>query len=475
MSIELDSKDEQCFYLYWKIENFSYCWEEIKSPVFLCSGIPCWLILQPKAIECRLFVLNPDYEHCWTTYLISFLTCDGSLPLNGSRGGSLRVSEDIIFGTRRSAFLPEDTLTIRFRYPTAFKRGTYFVHSRIGVKRESFLLTLKNFNEDRSNIQKCLEKSERCGVIELNSSIVGGINTDKQFSIEISRSGGEKCYIVFKMSILDVDGAALNEISDEFFLSKDEYQAREFHVIKMEKLLACKDLLLPNDTLSLKCDFSVSLGVLTEQTSVISYDGDVIPLIKESDLSADFKKEGGFESIPDLQTDLKNMFEGGIFADAAIKVGTEIFKVHKNILSARSPVFRKMFTKGMKGTIDGTLVIKNLDEDTTRRLLIYIYTDTISACQWEDIKNLFSAADNYEITSLKKKCVSLMKASLSVSNVCEALVLANSHQDDDLKTAAFGFIFKYGFSSDAWKEFEKLNFSLAHQTLLEISARGQSV
>ncbi|GBO06930.1 hypothetical protein AVEN_221476-1 [Araneus ventricosus] len=95
-------------------------------------------------------------------------------------------------------------------------------------------------------------------VLELNS--VGAINSAPQFSIKISRTGGERCYCTFKVSPLDVDGKVVNEESDEFVFEKEDgSQTWKFPPItNKSKWIGYKTLLLSEDTLSLKCYFAIS-------------------------------------------------------------------------------------------------------------------------------------------------------------------------------------------------------------------------
>ncbi|GBO08625.1 Speckle-type POZ protein [Araneus ventricosus] len=470
MTTPASFSEEECLNVYWKIKNFSFCREKIESPEYSISGNRYWLSLciGSDYVDCELRTSTSN----WPINLnreISFLTCDCS-PEESISGGNyvyLRVPKDAIFGKRRNSFLPEDTLTVRFRSPTGSERGKVVICSQIGVERKYFLWKYL------SNYQYCLEKSvqdSQCyGDIKLTLKSTGGFNTDEQLFIEISRKGGERCYYILKVSVLDVDGKSHNEVSDEFVLEKtDGVQTKVFPAFfKKSKLLACKNLLLPNDTLSLKCNFAISLGSLADQTSVVSYCEDVESLVKVSDdLSMTVKEKTDCCSAAELQTDLKSILKDGTLFDETLQIGTEVIKVHKTILSARSPVFRAMFTKDMKEAINSTVVIEDLDLETVRRLLLYMYTDTIRDYQWENVKKLYFAADKYEILSLKRRCVSFLKTNLSVSNVSEILVLADLHQDGELKSAALDFISEYDsavFTSEEWQELEKNNSSLAVQ------------
>ncbi|GBM23450.1 hypothetical protein AVEN_181568-1 [Araneus ventricosus] len=113
------------------------------------------------------------------------------------------------------------------------------------------------------------------------------------------------------------------------------------------------------------------------------------------------------------------------------------------ILCDRSPVFKTMLTKDTRETTSKTVFIEDLDADTVRRLVLYMYADAIHDYQWENIMNLYFTSDKYEVLSLKQKCSSFFKENLCFSNICKALVLADLHQDKQLMSALIDFISKY--------------------------------
>ncbi|GBN45690.1 hypothetical protein AVEN_60690-1 [Araneus ventricosus] len=79
--------EEECFSVYWKIKNFSYCCKEITSPEFSVSGGLYRLNLDSEPTQVVYEVFGSYYDHLGTsTIQISFLTCDGS-PEESTSGG----------------------------------------------------------------------------------------------------------------------------------------------------------------------------------------------------------------------------------------------------------------------------------------------------------------------------------------------------------------------------------------------------
>ncbi|GFQ83385.1 tdpoz3 [Trichonephila clavata] len=128
-----------------------------------------------------------------------------------------------------------------------------------------------------------------------------------------------------------------------------------------------------------------------------------------------------------------------------------------------------MLTTDMKEKIQECVDVSDLEDDTVRRMLLYVYTDALEDLQGESALKLYAAADKYEIVTLKSKCGSFLQCNLCPNNLCEVLVLADMHGDADLKEAAQNYILRHEqeiFRSEKWAEFIKKNATLAAETML---------
>ncbi|GIY22808.1 hypothetical protein CEXT_285101 [Caerostris extrusa] len=154
-----------------------------------------------------------------------------------------------------------------------------------------------------------------------------------------------------------------------------------------------------------------------------------------------------------LKRDIELMLHENVLCDVKLRTGAETFPAHWFILSARSPVFRAMFQSDMKEKAQDCIHIEDADADTVRRLLLYMYTDECGDLQWESASLLYAAADKYQILSLKDECSFFLKANLDAANACEALMIADLHHDEHLKSTTSEFILKHAkeiFKSDEW-------------------------
>ncbi|GBN61466.1 TD and POZ domain-containing protein 5 [Araneus ventricosus] len=169
-----------------------------------------------------------------------------------------------------------------------------------------------------------------------------------------------------------------------------------------------------------------------------------------------------------LKKDLTSLYNDRLFCDTKLRTDTETFPAHRNVLSARSPVFKKMFTTDMKEKAGECINVPDMSSDTVRRMLKFLYTDCTGDLEMQSAKDLYIASDKYDIASLKQHCSSFMKKNLCPANVCEVLVLADMHQDKDLESAAQEYVLTNDeevFYSDEWKLFMKNYGCLAAQVM----------
>ncbi|CAL1291030.1 unnamed protein product [Larinioides sclopetarius] len=251
-------------------------------------------------------------------------------------------------------------------------------------------------------------------------------------------------------------------------------------------LLTVKDIDLNNGDLSLICDFIISNGegksVIRESSYLqnnykfITNSQFLKSSITEENNTSDtnIPKEGTRERKHDLKNiqefqqhterheeDLNYEYLNKKYCDVILTTENKTFPVHKCILCLKSPVFKTMFQTDMRETANKKVDIDDLDRDTLCRFLLFLYTEKLENQNWEVATKMYYAADKYQVTSLKSECSSFLKSHLSMSNVCEALSLADLHQDENLKSACSDFILNQNaakmFSSEKWKDFTVSN------------------
>ncbi|GBM17859.1 TD and POZ domain-containing protein 3 [Araneus ventricosus] len=223
---------------------------------------------------------------------------------------------------------------------------------------------------------------------------------------------------------------------------------------------------LPNDILTLQCICCFSSGIIRRAIEGVSsdyaiFDNNSINLCADkADILPKFQKV--------LNGELKSLLMDGIHSDIKLRARSKSYPAHKCILSARSPVFKAMFSNEMIENIKDCVDIEDLNDDTVFRLLQYIYSAEVEELEWDDATDLYEAADKYQILTLKDICSSYFKIHLCRNNACAALLLADLHHDEHLKSFVQDFILRHAkdiMNSEEWKELMKINLKLAAETM----------
>ncbi|GFY58073.1 hypothetical protein TNIN_384561 [Trichonephila inaurata madagascariensis] len=199
----------------------------------------------------------------------------------------------------------------------------------------------------------------------------------------------------FRLHRVDSSGDRTECLDNEVTLWEGQSSLYELNFSK-EQLMTNKNQYLPNDVLQLLCECAITIGIVWEGTENITFG--CPSSIQEGNLTSDdLKSKMLLDSTRILKENLKSSYKENLLCDTKLKTKTGSFPAHKNILSARSPVFKAMFTHDMKEKNSECVDIEDLDDETVQRLLLYIYTTTLQDLRWDSACNLYAAADKYEI------------------------------------------------------------------------------
>ncbi|GFR02800.1 speckle-type POZ protein [Trichonephila clavata] len=178
------------------------------------------------------------------------------------------------------------------------------------------------------------------------------------------------------------------------------------------------------------------------------------------------------KSLENLSEDLMHLLDeaSSSFSDVVLKCQFLTIPAHKNILSARSPVFSAMFKNEMREKQENVVEISDLDFSTLRTMLFYIYTGNTDDLTKSNVQDILYAADKYQLAGLKDICYEHSKSTASDENVLNILVLGDMH-DQDLKDFAMNFIcnkvarFSLLENTEEWKRLQMEKSSLAFEVL----------
>ncbi|GFY65735.1 TD and POZ domain-containing protein 3 [Trichonephila inaurata madagascariensis] len=490
-----DISEKKCFTFTWIIENISYSWHKngecILSPTFVVDTMAKtkWrLKLYPKReaeteVAFISFVLNREtdskgpkkFKVCFE---LSFLAVDGSvLESNGISIKELEkgdgwcfgefVKNDEVFKIRKKDYLPEDVLTAQCRIwdisGSVKKDGYCFARTRIVIEWRSFVWNIRKMSSFRKSICQITSASDGNSIVTLIFFTKGGQTNETLISIEASANNQTVKFLTLRLYVVDTSGKKSECLTDEIMLDNDIKTASSTFTFSKEKLLENKDRYLLDDALQLLCECAIANGTILEEIENISYG--CHPLMQKGSLvQGDLEsKKTSLDSTKILKENLEFSYKENLLCDTKLKTETRSFPANKFILSTRSPVFKAMFTNDMREKDSECVMIEDLDDDTVQRMLQYIYTATVPDLQWDSACNLYTAADKYEILSLKSKCGSFLKDNLTQGNACDLLILADMHQDKNLKSVVQDYILNHRniFSTNEWELFMERNLRLA--------------
>ncbi|GIY53101.1 TD and POZ domain-containing protein 1 [Caerostris extrusa] len=346
------------------------------------------------------------------------------------------------------------------------EKAQSYARTRIGVEARSAVWNIDDFSQ--------LEPYKAI-TFPIKSSTVN----EELMNLDLYLTGGQKfeggasfqthCFrskikmATIQLSLLDNAGGKTECVKGEVWPNAPENLHKQLSLMSQvtrNRLMAAKDVYLPNDVLSVLCECTFSTGVILEEIETVHYgDKDFIPEQPLANLA---------DELSVLKKNLGSSFEEGFMSDVKLKTKTCSFPAHKFILSARSPVFKAMFSSDMRESMCDIVDIQDLEDDTVKRMLRFMYIADVDDLGWSSASDLYAAADKYEVLTLKEKCSSYLKANLRPSSACEALILADLHQDAGLKRFVQEFILKHTsevMNSDEWKHMMETNPKLAAETM----------
>ncbi|GFR06501.1 TD and POZ domain-containing protein 3 [Trichonephila clavata] len=389
-----------------------------------------------------------------------------------SKGCSKFVKRKRVLQFEKDNFLPQNTLTARCRIRRyknrSQERVQMFAKTVINIEKMSFIWDIKKFSSLKleQRIPFVMNSSSKKVLMKLNLFLCEERHNNEIIFIYFDSVNKKIKYFLFKAFLIDDGGNKINCNQREFWCEENEKNWMfSLRWTKMD-LLRKKDLFLKDDILSLNCECIFPRVISFE--GIVSTKFEVIIPLSVPKVNIIGKQSDNARS---LKEDFETLYTDGTLSDIKLCTKTKSFPVHAAVLCARSPVFKVMFSDDMKEKIKGSVDIIDLDDDTIRRMLLYMYTDRLEDLQWENALRLYEAADKYQILSLRKKCSAFLEDHLTTTNACDALVLADRHQDRYFKEAVQNYIIDHdrcAFCSEDWEILLENHSKLAAETMHKV-------
>lgn len=198
-----------------------------------------------------------------------------------------------------------------------------------------------------------------------------------------------------------------------------------FHLVSHQEL---KDLCYSCNKLFLNffmCDHSLVSGVNHVQQSSLN--------VSETEASCDSQ----------ILKDFGSLYDSSTLSDFKILTHDKEFKVHKNILAARSSVFATKFIKDCQGNNgDNDRMVIEAKSEVVDEMLRYIYTGSTQKLS-QFATTLYELGKQYGLQDLQEECVNSMNENLSINNAIPLLVFAKTHKIPDLQRNVADFFSRH--------------------------------
>lgn len=145
------------------------------------------------------------------------------------------------------------------------------------------------------------------------------------------------------------------------------------------------------------------------------------------------------------------LFTTGLLADVKISCPTdntiddggkrEVIPAHRSILAIQSTTFCAMFgNASWNEAKSGDHKIDDVNAHTMKSLIEFLYLGKRAVESSADVRDLFIAADKYDLVELKELCEKVLGDNVDVASAVDIALLADRHSAKSLRKRAIDFI-----------------------------------
>jgi len=131
-----------------------------------------------------------------------------------------------------------------------------------------------------------------------------------------------------------------------------------------------------------------------------------------------------------FKKDMETIFDDDKNSDVEVIAGGESFHCHKNVLSARSEVFKNMLGPDTLETKTDTIEMKEVGTEAVKNMLKHVYSGEIPEDTEILSSDLLNIAHMYLLDSLKEACLESLVKRLEVSSCISTFILVDRYESN---------------------------------------------
>ena len=179
----------------------------------------------------------------------------------------------------------------------------------------------------------------------------------------------------------------------------------------------------------------MDLSLLSTNPGCLECQMDEVVKEKDEKLSLETNKYTDPTRKSTISAGLVTLYQFKHFVDVTLVAGNKELECHRNILAISSPYFMTMFLTGLAEGQQKKIHIKEMDGGTLEMVLNYIYLGEVMLST-DNVQNVLSAANLFQIMSLREGCADFMIKHINVSNCIGVYFFAKAHQCERLAAKA---------------------------------------
>jgi len=180
---------------------------------------------------------------------------------------------------------------------------------------------------------------------------------------------------------------------------------------------------------------------------------------------------------PTLSSDFRGILNNPARSDVTFVLEGRPIYAHRIVIMARCEPLERMLDGPMKEATEQEIVIPEHRYEVFLGFLEFLYTDVVTGLEPTAVElsfalDLLTLADQFLVDALKRKCEAAVQKSITIENVSEMFVTADSRQALALRKKCFDFMLQNFGKVIATKSFSELPPNFIREVCLEASKRG---